>query len=107
MRISDWSSDVCSSDLVRILILEKLLPRQVLQPAHESRKAAVADRHIAFCAALGDILQAQRLARRLRMALAQRRRAKALVRGDILLVADAQRGEIEQAHDRGDDAFRA
>src|SRR3546814_8130953 len=26
MRISDWSSDVCSSDLVRAALLEKALP---------------------------------------------------------------------------------
>src|SRR3546814_10675445 len=66
-RLADIGIHIVRSDraqAVRILILEKLLPRQVLQPAHESRKAAVADRHIAFCAALGDILQAQRLARR-------------------------------------------
>src|SRR3546814_18943246 len=39
MRISDWSSDVCSSDLLRF---EGLIPPVVAAPAFAIRKPAVA-----------------------------------------------------------------
>src|SRR3546814_10478901 len=41
------------------------------------------------------------------MALAQGRRTETPVGERIYLVADAQRGEVEQADDRGDDALGA
>ena len=93
------------ADAVAIVILEEILAGQVLKPADERRQAAVADRHLTLGAAFGDVFEAERLAREFGMALAQRRCAEAFVRRDILLVADAERGEVEQADDRCDDAL--
>src|SRR3546814_3138843 len=84
-----------------------MLAGQVLEPAHQRRDAAVADRYFAPRAALGAIGKAQRAAGRAGMALAQGRRTETPVGERIFLVADAQRGEVEQADDRGDDALGA
>src|SRR3546814_8195884 len=42
MRISDWSSDVCSADLVAVAFANKMLPALLLARAHGWRKAIAA-----------------------------------------------------------------
>src|SRR3546814_4305531 len=44
MRISDWSSDVCSSDLVRLAVRQQVLDSRVLQlHAHNEREEGADD----------------------------------------------------------------
>src|SRR3546814_3741307 len=50
MRISDWSSDVCSSDLVKSLlaVVDRDDPEQILQPAVKQRVSLHVEKHVAL-----------------------------------------------------------
>src|SRR3546814_9213937 len=59
MRISDWSSDVCSSDLPGVVAGAAIGPSQSLvQPGREQRRLAVALIEAA-CGGIEDVAQAR------------------------------------------------
>src|SRR3546814_12570809 len=52
MRISDWSSDVCSSDLTVLVIRESVRTGARIPPPQEARVQAFIDRHPSWPAPL-------------------------------------------------------
>src|SRR3546814_14984497 len=52
MRISDWSSDVCSSDLTVLVIREPVRTGARITPPQEARVQAFIDRHPSWPAPL-------------------------------------------------------
>src|SRR3546814_4388576 len=55
MRISDWSSDVCSSDLQRLLDIRQMAVGEFDEPRHELLRIGALDRRIIF---VEEILEA-------------------------------------------------
>src|SRR3546814_19246240 len=62
MRISDWSSDVCSSDLI-VQFLDRGVDIVLLRPQRRDPLTAARDRHVALgAAAVADIVEVDHLA---------------------------------------------
>jgi hypothetical protein len=82
-------------------IREQVLSRQVLAPADDRREASVTDVHLAYGARLAPKTEPHARPVDPGMSTAHRRQAVRPVEACVLLVPDADQGELEQLHDRG------
>src|SRR3546814_1313612 len=98
MRISDWSSDVCSSDLIQQIILDRLPRRR--RAAGEGHAIAIAFNALVLIA----VAVAHRLIWRRRCARGQhaerQQRHEAQVSHSPLLICDAESASERSAVDR-------
>ena len=81
-------------------ILKQILPWQILAACDDPLQIRIGDRDLVDDAMLAGELHHQLVAALFEMAVAQRRRAEALVRLGILFVADPDMLGIEQPHHR-------
>src|SRR3546814_3366097 len=102
MRISDWSSDVCSSDLVLTLLDPLAVLEHRLQAGQAFQRRR---RSIAFVAAQRDLLGAARIAFLVEQLLAGRHRddlvveaAGLLRRRGALLALDRKSTRLNSSH---------
>ena len=90
---------------VLVLVLEQVLARQLLAAPHDARHARIVDLGAVHDAALALEVQPERRALDVGMAVAQRGEAIGAVAGRVFLVAHAQEGGVEQAHQGGQHAL--
>jgi hypothetical protein len=81
--------------------LEELLPRQVLALLGDPGEARVFDLELVLDAALAAKLQLHLAARKLRMAVAERRQPEGVVVLRVLIVADADERHLHEFDDCG------
>src|SRR3546814_5912461 len=83
---------------------EQVLAGRFVAVANETDQRAVGYRELAHLARFGLVFELEHAPVDIGVALAERGRAVALVRGDIAFAADAHEAEIEQPHHRSDGA---
>jgi hypothetical protein len=89
-----------------VQILEQTLAGEFVAMPHDARKALVVNDHLVLESTFPSEAEAQSpVAHETNVPVAQRGQAEAAVCPRILVVAHADAGGIEQAHDRGQDAF--
>ncbi len=89
--------------LLRVEILEQLVPRQVLAALDDARKPRILQRDAVLDAALAAEGEAQHLAVDAHVAPAQRGEAEGVVLARVLVVADADQRAVEQPHHGGEE----
>ncbi|MNE09113.1 hypothetical protein D3C80_1017810 [compost metagenome] len=90
-----------------VAVFEQVLARQALERPHRPRQPLIADADPVVLAALAAKLEGQGGAVHLQMPLVQGGQAEAAVPPRVLGVADADQGDLQQAHRRRQDLVPA